>query len=373
MQSRFAKLVNRFALIIAIFVLWLGYVEVAAYARLRLANPETDIIPRSRLEAAYQNATWVNTLANEWRPSNQFDYRAYTVWERRPFAGKTIQVERDGVRFTDHSQCDADAYTIWIFGGSTVWGAGVPDWLTIPSLLAEQYEKNGRKVCVRNYGEKAWVNTQELVKLVLELKGEERKPNLVLFYDGPSDVYATYQSGRPGVHQNFDEMKQVYEGHAAEGRGSFQYLLKSNAAQLLLGHRLGNQMGKRGTSQNAELIAKQTVRCYLENADMIAALAREYRFDYAFFWEPTIHNADKPLSPDEQRSLVAANLHSPGLEKADREARVLIDAQPHPHLYDIANVFDQVHETIYFDQAHVSAEGNRLVAQRIYETVAKPQ
>lgn len=42
-----------------------------------------------------------------------------------------------------------------------------------------------------------------------------------------------------------------------------------------------------------------------------------------------------------------------------------------PHVLDIADVFDQVHDTIYFDQGHVNALGNRLVAQRIYAVVRR--
>ena len=33
------------------------------------------------------------------------------------------------------------------------------------------------------------------------------------------------------------------------------------------------------------------------------------------------------------------------------------------------HTIDQLADTIYFDEAHVSAEGNRLVAERIYSTL----
>jgi hypothetical protein len=369
MDKPVPKIVRDFGILAVIVVLWLAYAEVASFARLRLASQETDIIPRSHLQAVYKNQDWVNTLADEWKPSNQFDYRAYVGWERRPFDGRTIQVDRDGLRRTFNSHCDTGAYTIWMFGGSTVWGAGVPDWLTIPSLLGQQYQQAGRSVCIRNYGEKAWVNTQELIKLILELKRGERKPDLVIFYDGPADVYATYQSGIPGVHQNFDEMKRLYETHAAEGRGNFQYLLKTNAARLLLERRLTNQIGNRGSRGDSNAIAQEAVRCYSENLSVVEVLARAYGFEYAAFWEPTIGNGNKPLTLDEENARQQAVKHSPGLEKADRAARVVVDSMLSSHLFDIADVFDEVADTIYFDQAHVSAEGNRLVAERIYKTL----
>jgi hypothetical protein len=368
-KTRVQKLASNLRVLAAFILFWLAYVEIASFARLRLASQETDIIPRSRLQAVYKNQEWVNTLADEWKPSNQFDYQAYVGWERRPFEGQTIRVDRDGFRRTFHSQCDPDTYTIWMFGGSTVWGAGVPDWLTIPSLLGQQFEQAGRNVCIRNYGEKAWVNTQELIKLILELKRGERKPDLVIFYDGPADVYATYQSGLPGLHQNFDEMKHLYEGHAAEGPGNFQYLLKTNAARLFFQHRLSHQIGTRGLAKDADALAQQAVRCYVENLKVVDLLARAYGFKYAVFWEPTIDTGKKPLTPDEEAAHQQANKRSPGLEKTDQAARVLLDSMSPPHFFDVADVFDQLADTIYFDQAHVSAEGNRLVAERIYSTL----
>ena len=139
-----------------------------------------------------------------------------------------------------------------------------------------------------------------------------------------------------------------------------------NAAQLFLQHRLQHQIEKQST-KDAGAIAREAVRCYLENMNLVDVLARTYGFDYVFFWEPTIHNADKPLTSDEESAREAASKQSPGLEQADRAARDLIRAKSFPHLFDVADVFDQVPDTIYFDQAHVSAEGNHLVARRIYE------
>lgn len=362
------KFVTSLGVLAAFVSLWLVYVEIASFVRLRLAS-ETDMISRSRLQTAYKNQEWVNKLADEWRRSNQLEYQAYVGWERKPFEGQTIQVDRDGLRRSFYSQCNSDAYTIWMFGGSAVWGTGVPDWLTIPSLLGQQYEQSGRSVCIRNYGEKAWVNTQELIKLILELKAGKQHPDLVIFYDGPADVFETYQSGVPGLHQNFDEMKQLYEGHAAEGRGNFQYLLKTNAARLFFERRLRREIEMRAFAKDRDTLADQTVRCYLENLRVVDLLARAYGFKYAAFWEPTIYGGHKRLAPDEQNARQETNLHFPGLEEADQAARVLVTNMSPAHLFDIGDVFDKVEETIYFDHAHVSAKGNRLVSERIFSTL----
>ena len=370
MESSAITSAKRAGIALILIIVWLAWVEAACFARLRMANTDTDIIPRARLQSVYKNAPWVSALADEWKPSNVFQYQAYVGWERKPFQGQAINIDASGVRHTVPSHCDDDhAYTIWMFGGSAVWGAGAPDWMTIPSLLATKYEQAGRKVCVRNFGEKAWVNTQETVKLVLELKQAKRKPDLVIFYDGPSDVYETYQSGQPGLHQNFDDTRQTLEARASSGSGSFRYLTETNTAKLFFQQKRQGRMGKRSSAEDVEDLIRATIRCYLDNVELVKALAREYKFQPAFFWEPTLSTGGKHLTTEEEDARATARKQSPGLEEMNQRAYALLQTQAQTPVFPIADALDSASETVYFDEAHVSAEGNRLVADRMYATL----
>ncbi len=366
-------LAKRGGIAVILVVVWLAWVEAACFARLRMANTDTDVIPRAHLQAVYQGAPWVEALADEWKPSNVFSYEAYVGWERKAFHGQTINIDAAGVRKSVPSSCNAvtadKTYTIWMFGGSTIWGAGVPDWLTIPSLLAARYEKDGRKVCVLNFGEKAWVNTQEMVKLVLELKRDERKPDLVIFYDGPADVYESYQSGRAGLHQNFYDTKKTLEGRASSGSGNFRYLLESNTAKLI------GQQRRQVTSvhRDVDALAQATVRCYLENVQLVQALGREYKFEPLFFWEPTLSTGSKQLTAEEEEARVASRKQTPGLEEVNQAAYALLKAEARPPVFPIADALDSATDTVYFDEAHVTAEGNGLIAEKMYETIRRTQ
>ncbi len=357
----------RAAILALVVVLWLAYVEVVSFAKLRIANLDADLIPRASLVSAYPGMTWANSLATELSTSNHFTYEAYVGWERKPFQGQAINIDEPGVRRSSPSHCDQPGYTIWVFGGSTTWGYGAPDWLTIPSQLAAKYQASGRTVCVKNFGEKAWVNTQEMIKLLLELKQTDRKPDLVIFYDGPADVYESYQSGRGGVHQNFDDTKRLFEGHAAASSGSFHYLQDSNAARLLGQQRQQNL--QQSSSKNPDAIARRALRSYLENVQIIEALAREYKFQPAFFWEPTIATGHKHLTPTEEAAQNAARKEMPGLDEANQAAYALLQPDCHAPIFCIADALDQATSTVYFDENHVTAEGNHLIAERMYNTV----
>jgi lysophospholipase L1-like esterase len=366
-MGQFAK---RTALVALVVVLWLAYVELVSFAKLRLAHRDTDLIPRANLVSAYPGMNWANSLATELATSNHFSYEAYVGWERKPVQGQAINIDEPGIRRSAHSHCDQPGYTIWVFGGSTIWGYGAPDWLTIPSQLAEKYESSGRNVCIKNFGEKAWVNTQEMIKLALELKHTDRKPDLVAFYDGPADIYESYQSGRGGVHQNFDDTKRLFEGHAAASSGSFHYLLDSNAGRLLSQQR---QSSLQKSAKNPDAIASRALRCYLENIRLIEALAREYHFQPAFFWEPTISTGHKPLTPTEQSARDAAHKEMPGLDEANQAAYVQLQPNCHAPIFCIADALDHATGTVYFDENHVSAEGNRLIADRMYAALQQIQ
>ena len=98
----------------------------------------------------YEGQPWASRYWTEWKETiNSLQYESYVIWRRAPFSGQTINVDAGGVRKTDYSSCNGGEYAIWFFGNSSLWGTGVPDWETIPSLLAKKYDDAGRKVKTR--------------------------------------------------------------------------------------------------------------------------------------------------------------------------------------------------------------------------------
>ena len=80
--------------------------------------------------------------------------------------------------------------------------------------LAEGLEKLRQgPVCVMNFAESAYVSTQDIIMLLLQLQSGNI-PDLVLFYTIAGDIRAAYQSGRPGVHANLDQIAARFEGRS---------------------------------------------------------------------------------------------------------------------------------------------------------------
>src|SRR5208282_2416973 len=178
------------------------------YSYLRYTSAAGDVMELAvKLELAQNESPAEHEYWKEFAQANQITYHPWVLWRRKPYQGQVIAINEDGVRRTLHTRCDDKTFTIWMFGDSVMWGAGAPDTETIPSLIAADYEKAGRPVCIVNYAEKGWTNTQELIGLMEGLKHASRRPDIALFYDGGTEAFTAYQSRQADVHSNYTSFK----------------------------------------------------------------------------------------------------------------------------------------------------------------------
>lgn len=327
--------------------------------------------PRSALRA-YRDADWAQGY---WREltlvQRSPEYRPYVVWRRAPYAGTTIAIDGEGRRRTYHSQCAPGAYTVYMFGGSTLWGYGAPDWATIPSYLAEEYARHGRAACVENFGEFGWVGTQGVLELVLELKAG-RRPDLVIAYDGCNDVLTPLQSGRVDVHGDFREIKAWHDWHRHLALGSFGWLGATNVAALA--GRVAMRLGRGGSGWRTDAepasLARRIVQDYVGSVDVVEALAGRHGFKAAFFWQPVALVEQKPLTPEERSRIESARdeRHRP-LPALYEQTYELVRAIRRPNVHYVADVFNGERGDVYLDICHLAPPGNRLVARRMYEVL----
>jgi len=156
----------------------------------------------------------------------------------------------------------------------------------------------------------------------------------------------------------------MFERRASAGSGGFQYLMSTNTARVLAEKSKGGEARK-----DPSVIAQETMHTYMENVEFVQALAKQYGFQPAFFWQPTISLGHKHLTPAEQTARDTARARTPGLEDANQAAYALFQANCQAPLFCIMDAFDRAEGTIYFDDAHVDAEGNRLIAKKMYDAL----
>lgn len=346
-------------------------VELGAFVALRwLAHRELERPdPRAAL-SAYRDARWAPAYWRELKVVERSpEYHPYVVWRRVPHGSETIGIDGEGRRRTEHSQCLPGVYTIYMFGGSTLWGYGAPDWATIPSYLAAEFARHGRRVCVQNFGEFGWVSTQGMLALVLELRAGHR-PDLVISYDGCNDVLTPLQSGRVDVHANFREIKTWYDWHPRLALGSLGWLGATNT--VTLARRVADRLGWRASAWRVDAevapLARLIVDDYEAGAEIVEALAGRYRFRTAFFWQPVALVERKPLTSEERSRIESVRdaRHRP-LPALYEQTYELVRGLRRPGLYYLADLFNDERGDVYLDICHLAPAGNRLVAQRMYE------
>ncbi len=324
----------------------------------------------------YQNQFWSDQYWREF-DSIERSYQPHTIWRRSEFSGRYINVNENGLRATPQSDCTSAEKTVFMFGGSAMWGEGAPDTETVPSyLLQEIKRKFGGNICIINFAESAWTSTQSLIALIAEIQ-KEHVPDLVIFYDGVNDINAVFTSGKQFTHANLSEFTTRFERsepfHARLVRNSqvIQLLYKYVVRQRQYSGQPALFFDKDAITLN-EYITKT----YIQNYQIVGALAEQYGFDYAFFWQPVIGYGEKVLSPEESTMLQEANAIRINLDEEAYSRMQFIHSmydsiapslERLEHAYNLSHLFDDKMQSTYIDFVHVTPEANQMVAAEMFD------
>ena len=355
----------RLCIAIAVFVLLLGLGELASCIYLRLQQPPPP----------YSEMPLPPDQIKELQDSAEHQFIPFVEFRRRPFQGRYISVDGQGVRTTLNSRCDdPKSLRIWMFGDSVLWGSGVSDADTIPSQLARVYAASGQNVCITNYAEQAWVSTQELVELLLQLKYSIRPPDVVVFYDGENDILAPHPDAPQDINVGYYRFRDALKLWHEEDISPLRYLERSNTVRALnllsaeIHRRLANPNLPALSPIEIEAAAEASVENYQQNLQAVDALARSYGFRAFYFWYPTSSTGRKPLTAEEQTWVRAEQKHS--LQFQLKQAGYAICSTLHrPRFLYLGGALDDQRGRFYLDSAHLTSEGNGIMAGKIFQVL----
>lgn len=212
----------------------------------------------------------------------RYDYAPFVQFRPRPVDTEFVNVRPAGFRETagDAGWPPApSAFNVFVFGGSTTFGSGLPDAHTVPAQLeALLREGAGRTVHVYNFARGAYYSSQELA-LFAELLRDGHVPDAAVFVDGLNE-FALPE----------DEPSKTREIRSALKGPVLQLVAGSplgDAAQYLTG--MGPYAG-RGAGEAGEAglrgTAGEVLDRYLRNRGLIEALAAEHGVRTVFAWQP---------------------------------------------------------------------------------------
>ena len=310
-------------------------------------------------------------------------YEPFTQYKERPYAGKYVNVHKDGFRITkDQGPWPPNRnkyFTVFLFGGSTTFSFGLSDDQTIASYFQPLLSTVGmqREARVYNFGRGAYQSTQELI-LFERLILSDFIPDMAIFIDGLNEFYS--KDDQPLFT---DRLERIFEGKIGEDCGWLQILnsLPMTRAALWTRRVVGSISFKNKRNQaengasleenesyNHEKMVETILARYLKNKKMIGVLAGAYGVNVIFVWQPIPHYG------------YDLRYHLFGLEPLDGDADFKLGYQ-HMSAYRAptrlgrnflwcADIQEGVQEPLYVDNVgHYSAKMSRKVAGCILDMI----
>lgn len=344
------------ALILLNTVFLIVFINVICYIGLRVVesrNPVWWKYGQSHWQALYPHQTedQTNEMLIEMWSKLKLQYEPFSQFREISFKGKYVNVTEPGFRRSINQGAwppETDKLNIFVFGGSTTFGYGVPDGDTIPSFLQKNLEqKLARPVRVYNFGRGSYYSSQELV-LFIRLLTAGTLPDVAVFIDGINDFH--YYDDRP----EFTGKLSAAMNHTLRD-GLFESLpLIRVLAELAPSERHRNQ---RPGADVEEVVSR-----YLVNKKMIEGLGKLHRVRTVFVWQPSPayrYDSTHHLFPGKRVEEHRRHGGYPYMAKL-LETRSLGD-----NFLWLADIQENLHEPLYVDQLHYTAKLSKIMAERI--------
>jgi hypothetical protein len=284
-------------------------------------------------------------------------YEPYVQFKERPFKGKFMNADPRGFRSIDGEEkwpIDSHSFNIFVFGGSTAFGAAVPDNETIAGYLKQGLrEISNKPLAVYNFGRCSYMSIQERI-LLEQLIMSGNIPNLVIFIDGLND-FAHYK-GVPAFTE--DLTKFMNEGE----KQGYQKLMEAlPVTKFFLGP--GAPKSEKQAADSAGTISDVLSR-YKTNKKITEAVCNEFEIKTLFVWQPTpTYNYDQSYTIFQKFDYDDFLPYvGPGYKAAAKEYHSGAFGSNFLWLGDMQ---ENLREPLYVDAIHYSARMSNLIAKRI--------
>lgn len=371
-----------FALHLANLVLFMVVANLALAVLLRarsgLASAPTtnpSNFPKDLLARAYGNmpmAVVTGTLDETWNVMT-LEARPWVHYGEAPISGKYVNVSGDGVRSNGGPKAAAGqpAFRVFVFGGSTTFGYGVPDAETIPAHLERTLRARhpGVAIEVRNYGRGYYGSSQEQA-LFLSLIRRGERPDAIVFLDGLNEHVAAHaEDGRVVIDEpwGMPRIREMWrrETHPAP-RALPEWIPMMRLATWISGRSKQRGAPQAGAVPVTAADAARVLQGYLVNQKAVRLLAADEKIAAYFFWQPVPHYAY-----DLARHLFAEHYDR-------RTGEVIAGYYTQAERMDIGAVnlsrmLEDQREPAFVDMYHYTPTVNARIAVRLAEKVVVPE
>jgi lysophospholipase L1-like esterase len=294
------------------------------------------------------------------------------MWRLRPgYSRGEIRISPEGFR-TALPPPSEGASLVYLIGGSSVFGVGMPEQKTVAYFLQQlsdrfQPEKRFRFI---NAGVTGYYSTQELIHL--ERHVLSRKPAIVIALTGRNDAFY-------GLHPNFQSDTVPYLGSLREQMGALDPYYSSltapssslHAVNWLRSHRNSLPFDWLRDFESAPLTYKPAAtEVFLRNENSIYALLTAQGIDFHLFLQPTIRFPVRALATEETG--MVQDFYLKALDAAYAELAHECAARLSPKWFHGFATLASESGPRFIDNVHLNEAGAREVARAVYDRIFGP-
>jgi len=286
-----------------------------------------------------------------------------TIIPNQHFA--TININNDGFRGNEiDSINEFDSFRIMMIGGSALFGAGMSmDDETIPNQLNKIIHETHSNVEVINAGIPGITSFQELYHIKNKLINFN--PDMIIIYDGANDV--TYKMITDPVILTDDDKKSQLK--------DFQVYFKAPVIfyRYVVYPIINLQSSVESTNifispnkQYDDEVSRQIAFLWEKRMTEFCKISNEKNIQSIVIIQPTLAHGKKELSNFE-KTLWTKNIHfEKTFDYLIQKSENLTDCTM---VRNFSDIFENVDDGIYFDNVHLNNEGNKIVANKIYNEI----
>jgi len=320
-----------------------------------------------------ENATWFKEYAKEWKKVYSiFRWEPYVYWKPDSFQGKYININEDGLRSTWNPKKTGEQQSpirIFMFGGSTMWGAGARDHHTIASVLSRLLADSGVDVQISNFAQLGYVNSQEVMSLLCELKNDNL-PTVAIYYDGFNDVFSAFTNGVAGIPLKETNRRSEFNITKSGGRLLKAYIHNFRIFKLFYEKIGWKKYTSTGEGTDGNQLSDDVVRIVRSNIQLVETLGTTYGFSTLFYWQPTIFHKKELTEYEQNQARIIGPARSFFQSTYSRIKSCDVLSQKKNFHY-MADLFSDASKPYYIDFGHITEGGNLRVAQRMAVDVLK--
>ena len=309
----------------------------------------------------YKNPNVTEETINFYREKKNFrtyNYKAFVGWRAPQFRGHSITINTEGFRKSHQADLFIHDPTIHLFGGSTMWGFGVSDKNTIPSLISTQF-----KVRTINYGEQAY-NSRQALNLFIDNIKKFKKGDIVVFYDGVNDAIHNCRSHN-SYNGNFNEFRVSASLKKKKTHILILDIIKRTSLYRLATNIVGNIKTKNLESRyknscSNPIFAKKVADFTIQNWQAYSSIAKSMGALPLCILQPNPYTL--PKRPHSYKKIFAQRL-----------------SQVYPHILKGARNLDcfrnltKLFKKDYYidDCCHTNSIGNKIISKAIWNEIKK--